>query len=55
MQSQTWQMMVSSLNPPQAKGQMAPFLVGRRCVHMCEFHTPTELDSPIRRCHTGIF
>lgn len=34
-----WQ--VSSLNPPHAKGQMAPFSVGRS-VHMCEIHTPTE-------------
>lgn len=28
----------------QAKGQMAPCSVGRKCVHMCEFHTPTERE-----------
>lgn len=47
----------SSLNPPQAKGQMAPFLAGRRCVHMWISHTRREgtLDSAIRRCRTGHF
>ncbi len=44
MQSRRRQMTVSSLNPPRAKGQMAPFSAGRRCVHMCEFHTPTERE-----------
>lgn len=46
MSMQSWrsQMTVSSLIPAQAKGQMAPFSVGRRCVHMCEFHTPTKRE-----------
>lgn len=36
-------MTVSSLNPQPVKGQMALFS-GRRCVHMWEFHTPTEME-----------
>lgn len=36
-------MTVSSLNLQPVKGQMALFS-GRRCVHMWEFHTPTEME-----------
>lgn len=51
-------MTVSSLNPPQAKGQMAPSTVGRRRVHMCDFHTPTESEhwtEPSRTHTQGLF
>lgn len=55
MSMQSWrsQMTVSSLNPAQAKGQMAPVSVGRRCVHMCEFHTPTKREHWTQSWDTG--